>query len=70
VPGRRFSSGQLAALRDGSRRLELRLAVAKSLHAIGAPLGADDRAIVAALEAEQERRRVPRSFVIGGQAGN
>jgi hypothetical protein len=68
--GRAAEPALLAALRDGSRRLELRLAVAKSLHDIGAPLSASDQTIVAALEAEQERRRTPQSLGIGNQLGN
>jgi hypothetical protein len=69
--GRAAETALLAALRDGSRRLELRLAVAKSLHAIGAQLSASDKAVVAALEAEMQRRRTPtRSLGIGNQVGN
>jgi len=68
--GRAAEPALVAALRDGSRRLELRLTVAKSLHAIGAPLNPSDRAIVAGLEAELERRRMPRMLPVGNQVGN
>ena len=68
--GRAAEPALLAALRDGSRRLELRLTVVKSLHAIGAALNPGDRAIIAGLDAELERRRTPRMLPIGNQIGN
>ena len=69
--GRAAETALTGALRDGSRRLELRLAVANSLHAIGAQLSASDEAVVAALEAEMQRRRTPtRLLGIGNQVGN
>ena len=67
--GRAAEPALLAALRDGSKRLELRLTVAKSLHDIGAPLSRSDQAIVAALEAEKDRRST-RALGIGNQLGN
>jgi hypothetical protein len=68
--GRAAEPALLAALRDWSRRIELRLAVAKSLHAIGSQLSPSDRAIVERLEAEQQQRRTPRLLGIGNQLGN
>jgi HEAT repeat protein len=66
--GRPAEPALLAVMRDGASRLDLRLLASQSLREIGAPLSADDQALVRSLEAELRRRKTPRPFV-GNQLG-
>ena len=61
--GRPAEPALLAVMRDGASRLDVRLLASQSLREIGAPLSADDQALVSSLEAELRRRKTPRPFV-------